>query len=163
MLSFIFIPSQVLALSETFGRADQPWTLPPVPGYQSWRVERGGGDKGGGGLCILYRETLTPHLWTPPVPAHVRHVENERQWFLIDNGKEKLAFLHCYLACQSTKNDDFLQWNEDLFQLMSMEMSKLREHGFVTLCMGDFNSRVGRIQGLENNTPDVNKNEPMFM
>ena len=93
----------------------------------------------------------------------MRYVENERQWFLIDNGKEKLAFLHCYLACQSTKNDDFLQWNEDLFQLMSMEIVKLREHGFVTLCMGDFNSRVGRIPGLEQNTPDKNKNEPMFM
>ena len=120
-------------------------------------------DKGGGGLCILYRETLTPHLWRPPVPCNMSHVENERQWFLVDNGREKLAFLHCYLACQSTRNDDFLQWNEDLFQLMSMEISKLREHGFVILSMGDFNSRVGRIQGLENNTPDVNKNGPMFM
>ena len=93
----------------------------------------------------------------------MKHVENERQWFLIDNGKEKLAFLHCYLACQSSQNENFLQWNEELFQLMSMELSKLRDQGFVTLCMGDFNSRVGRIPGLENNTPDVNKNEPMFM
>ena len=44
-----------------------------------------------------------------------------------------------------------------------MEMTKLREHGFITLCMGDFNSRVGRIPGLEHNTPDVNKNGPMFI
>ena len=85
--------SQVLALSETFGRSDQPWTLPPTPGYQSWRVERGGDDKGGGGLCILYRESFTPHLWTPPVPDNMTHVAKERQWFLIDNGKEKLFFI----------------------------------------------------------------------
>ena len=31
------------------------------------------------------------------------------------------------------------------------------------LAMGDFNSRVGRIPGLENNTPDTNKNTPMFL
>ena len=29
--------------------------------------------------------------------------------------------------------------------------------------MGDFNTRVGRIQGLENNTPDHNQNTPMFL
>ena len=154
---------KVLALSETFGRSDQPWTLPSIPGYLSWRVERGGGDKGGGGLCLLYRESLTPHLWKPPVADTFKYVENERQWFLIDNGVEKLALLHCYLACQSTKSDDFLKWNEDLFQLMTMEITKLGEQGFVTLCMGDFNSRVGRLPGLGNNTPDINKNGPMFM
>ena len=150
-------------MSETFARSDQPWTLPPIPGYSAWRTERGGGDKGGGGLCILYRSTLTPHLWTPPVPSSAKHVENERQWLLIDNGKQKVAFLHCYIACQNSRSDAFIQWNEDLFHLMSMEMTKLREQGFITLCMGDFNSRVGRLPGLEQNTPDINKNGPMFL
>ena len=152
-----------MALSETFGRSDQPWTLPNITGYGSWRTERGGGDKGGGGLCILYRETLTPHHWTPQVQPNLKHIENERQWLLIDNGKEKIALLHCYIACQNNKNDEYLQWNEDLFQLMSNELAKLREHGFMVLCLGDFNSRVGRLPGLENNTPDINKNGPMFI
>ena len=31
------------------------------------------------------------------------------------------------------------------------------------LAMGDFNTRVGEIPGLEGNTPDTNKNLPMFM
>ena len=29
--------------------------------------------------------------------------------------------------------------------------------------MGDFNTRVGELQGLQGNTPDVNRNNPMFM
>ena len=33
----------------------------------------------------------------------------------------------------------------------------------MVLAMGDFNSRVGKITGLEGNTPDINRNQPMFM
>ena len=152
-----------MALSETHLRADQPWTLPEIPGYSCHRTERGGGDKGGGGLCIVYRKELTPHHWVPKVPQNLLHVENERQWLLIDNGKQKCALLHCYLACQTTRHTDYTQWNEDLFHLMLLELLKLKEQGFIILCLGDMNSRVGQIPGMEDNTPDVNKNGPMFM
>ena len=154
---------QVLAISETFGRYDKPWTLPDVPGFASWRTERGGGDKGGGGLCILYKDALKPHHWAPQVPFNLQHIENERQWLLIDNGKEKIALLHCYIACQSTTSNDYMQWNEDLFHLMTLELTKLKDQGFIVLCMGDFNSRIGRVPGLEENTPGINKNGPMFI
>ena len=90
---------------------------------------------------------------------NLQHVMNERQWLLLDNGKARCAFLHCYIACQSTRNDDYIQWNEDLFQLLTQEVIKLREQGFVVLSMGDFNSRVGRIAGLEGNTPDINSQQ----
>ena len=149
-------------MSETFGRSDQPWTLPPVPGYSMVKAERGGGDKGGGGMCILYKEALTPHHWGPKVEDRFKYVENERQWLLVDNGSERFAMLHCYVACQSARNDDYLQWNEDLFELMTNELIRLRKQGFIVLCMGDFNSRIGRVSGLEGNTPDLNKNSPMF-
>ena len=152
-----------MALSETFGRSDQHCTLPPLAGYAAWRTERGGTDKGGGGLCILYKESLSPHQWSPPVPPRLKYIMNERQWLLLDNGKERCAFLHVYIACQSHKSDGFLEWNEDLFHLITQEAFKLRQQGFVVLAIGDFNSRVGRIPGLENNTPDVNRNTPMFL
>ena len=150
-------------MSETFGRADQPWILPEIPGYSCWRKERDAGSKGGGGLCIFYREGLNPHQWSPHVPENLKYIENERQWLLIDSGDKKCALLHCYLACQTTRHDEFTQWNEDLLTLMTQEVVKLKENGFLILCMGDFNSRVGRIPGLEGNTPDVNQNGPMFL
>ena len=152
-----------MAISETFGRSDQHCTLPPFSGYSEWKTERGGTDKGGGGLCILYREGLTPHQWSPLVPPELKYIMNERQWLLLDSGKERLAVLHVYIACQSHKSDGFLQWNEDLFTLLSQEAVKLRQQGFIILALGDFNSRVGRIPGLENNTPDINRNTPMFL
>ena len=150
-------------MSETFCRSDQQSTLPPVPGFTAWKTERGGSDKGGGGLCILYKPNLKPHHWTPHVPPELQYIMNERQWLLLDNGKERCAFLHVYIACQSKKNDDFLKWNEDLFQLLTQEAIILRKQGCIVLSLGDFNSRVGVRPGLENNTPDLNKNTPMFL
>ena len=70
---------------------------------------RSGGDKGGGGLCILYKSSLTPHEWMPEVPEALKYVAKERQWLLVDNGKERVALLHCYVACQSNRNDDFMR------------------------------------------------------
>ena len=125
-----------------------------------WNTERSGSDKGGGGLTMVYRDTLTAHQWSPPVPAKQQYVMNERQWLLLGN---KLAFLHIYIACQTTRNDSYLQWNEDLFELVTKEAILLRRQGICCLAMGDFNTRVGELPGLEGNTKDINNNYPMFM
>ena len=111
---------------------------------------------------MLYRSDLHVHRHFPSVPPESAYLEKERQWLLFGTGKKKVAFLHCYLACQSFKSDAFLQWNEDLFNLLGREAVSLKEQGFAILAMGDFNSRVGRIPGLEGNTPDTNRNSPMF-
>ena len=88
-----------------------------------WNTERGGGDKGGGGLTMVYRDTLTAHQWMPPVPPHQHYVMNERQWLLLGN---KFTFLPVYIACQNNKNESYLQWNEDLFELITKEEILLR-------------------------------------
>ena len=137
--------------------------LDPIDGYNAWSTNRGGSDKGGGGLTFLYRNCLTAHQYTPSVPTNLEYIMNERQWLLVNNGKDHLAFLHTYIACQNNRDDSFLTWNEDLFFLLTQEAKKLKQQGFTVICMGDFNTRVGRIQGLENNTPDHNQNTPMFL
>ena len=147
-------------MSETHGRSDQPGQLDDIPGYHIWNTERGGSDKGGGGLSMIYREELTAHQWTPPVPPAQQYVEKERQWLLLGNN---CAFLHIYIACQSYRNRDFLQWNEDLFALVTAEAMVLRRKGFCCLAMGDFNTRVGELPGLEGNTTDTNDNYPAFV
>ena len=152
-----------MAISETFGRSDQHCDPVQIPGFSTWKTERGGTDKGGGGLCIFYKDALRPHCWSPKVPANLDYVKNERQWLLLTNGQERVAFLHIYVACQSHKNDGYLQWNEDLFHLVTTETIKLRRDGFTVLSLGDFNTRVGCIPGLEQNTPDTNRNTPMFL
>ena len=112
---------------------------------------------------MLYRKSLTAHQWTPPVPANLAYISNERQWLLVEGSKKRCAFLHVYIACQSNSDDSYIQWNEDLFHLITQEAIKLRQQGFITLAMGDFNTRVGQIPGLEGNTPDTNYNTPKFL
>ena len=136
--------------------------LSPIPGYTAWNTNRSGSDKGGGGLTLLYRDNLTAHQYSPDVPSHLQYIMNERQWLLVSNNNEKVAFLHVYIACQSNKSEAFLSWNEDLFFLVGQEAKKLKQQGFIILGMGDFNSRVGALKGLEENTPDTNRNSPMF-
>ena len=111
---------------------------------------------------MLYRDSLTAHQFTPSVPTHLEYISNERQWLLISNETVKVAFLHAYIACQTTRSDDFLQWNEDLFFLLTQEAKSLKQRGFIVMCLGDFNTRVGNLKGLDKNTPDTNRNSPMF-
>ena len=149
-------------MSETHLRADKPYDIPYIEGYTPYNTERKGDDKGGGGLTLLYKSDLPVHPYEPTVPEHLQYVENERQWLLFGAGCRKLAFLHCYLACQSNRHN-FVQWNEDLFFLMGQEAQVLKRQGFMVFALGDFNTRVGQLPGLEGNTDDTNRNYPMFM
>ena len=124
---------------------------------------RAGNEKGGGGLTIFYRKTLSVHRHEPPVPKELQYVMHERQWLLLHNESRKCAFLHCYLACQSSKSNAYLKWNEDLLLLMKQEAQILRQQGFTILALGDFNSRIGQMPGLEFNTPDMNDNSSMSL
>ena len=135
----------------------------PLDGYRAWNSNRGGADKGGGGLTLLYKESLTAHEYCPVVPSNFEFIQNERQWLLISSGHDRIAFLHVYIACQNNRDDSFLAWNESLFALISQEALRLKHQGFTVLALGDFNSRVGAITGLEGNTPDHNRNTPMFL
>ena len=153
---------QVLAVSETHGRADQRQDTVELDGFKSWRTERSGSDKGGGGLCLYYHEDLLPHCWIPEVAPNQSYIKNERQWLLFSDAEVKFAFLHIYIACQTTRNDHYLQWNDDLFSLVTKETIKLRRAGYTVFSLGDYNTRVGQIPGLEGNTSDTNDNTPMF-
>ena len=105
----------MLALCETHGRQESPTTYVPPCGYSQLESARSGNAKQGGGLLLLYRDNLNAHAWVPGVDAASSYVAQERQWLLITGeGGKKLAFLSCYLACQRTSTDAFLEWNIDL-------------------------------------------------
>ena len=123
----------------------------------AWETNRSGYDKGGGGLTLLYRETLSVHKHLPSVPDNLKYIQNERQWLLIVNGSARCAFLHCYMACQTTRNDNYIQWNEDLFYLITQETKALKAQGFMVIAMGDFNTRH-TILNLIKNKEFFNKN-----
>ena len=66
------------------------------------------------------------------------------------------------MACASTGPNDHASWNHDLYSMMLEEISVLRTRGFAIIAPGDFNVKVGRIPGLEENTDTLNSNSNMF-
>ena len=73
-------------------------------------------------MLLLYKASLSAHPWLPTVDAASSYVAQERQWLLVTgHGGRKLAFLSCYLACQRTTTNAFLEWNRDLYTLMIKE------------------------------------------
>ena len=87
-----------MAISETMKRNDKSSEITAPKGFTTWRVEREGHAKGGGGLCIMYKESLDPHRWNPSVPEDLKYVSKERQWLLFDGPQGRLTFLHVYMA-----------------------------------------------------------------
>ena len=47
--------------------------------------------------------------------------------------------------------------------MITEETLLLKAQGFSILALGDFNTRVGQMSGLQDNLPDTNKNFPMFL
>ena len=68
----------------------------------------------------------------------------------------------CYLACASGGPHNHHKWNTDMYLMMTTEIISLRNRGFAIIALGDFNSKVGQIPGLEGNTPNHNANTPLF-
>ena len=147
----------MFAVSETHFSLGVPHERPEIDGYNSWFNERGPGDKQGGGLALYYAKNLHAHCYTPAVVQEHSYLNSERQWLLLESSQHKIAFLSCYLACVSTLGD-FRSWNRDLYSMMTAEVIKLRSLGFLVLCLGDFNARVGVLPGLEDNDPSENAN-----
>lgn len=150
-------------MSETHTRGDvpSPGSIDfKSMGFKEWRTERCGSSKGGGGLLMLYKDELQAHQWDPHVTDDYQYIKKERQWLIIGG---KTAFLHIYVACETKRPTNFEQWNQDLFSLVTQEALILRQQGMCCLALGDFNTRVGKIRGLEGNLPGTNTNYPAFM
>ena len=128
----------VLCVSETHYRSDIPQAKVEFGQYDVFRSERSSGQKGGGGLSIYYKKSLQVHNYTPVVPTECSHLSNERQWLLLQLGSQKVAILHCYLACVSSKSDDFKDWNMMMYQMMSSEAQQLKARNFAIVCLGNF-------------------------
>ena len=117
----------MLCLSETHGRLKSPTSYIPPSGYCHLESTRGGNDKQGGGLLLIYKSTLDAHPWVPSVEPSKAYIAKERQWLLINgSGGRKLAVLSCYLACQRSDHDRFVSWNEDMYALMAHECQILK-------------------------------------
>ena len=89
--------------------------LNPCLGYNIHFCERGGDEKKGGGLCVIWKKDVNLVPWDFVVPKEKENVAKERQWYLLATRGTKYAIMNVYLAFETTTNRN---WNDDLTSLM---------------------------------------------
>ena len=76
--------------------------------------------------------------------------------FYENNSNVALCFV--YLAAE-VGGDNFQVWNAELCAMLQAEFSTLREDGYTSSLVGDFNGHIGAdSQGIPGNNRDINSN-----
>ena len=121
-------------------------------------LERGFGDKGGGGKMILTSKRLVCRSWAPDLKDN-EWVGNERAWTLVHNGGCKLAICSIYMAAEVVANNDFRAWNDCVYGILAGEVQCLKNDGYDVMVIGDLNGHIGSgPEGIEGNRPGINSN-----
>ena len=134
-----------------------------IPEYDVVDVRRSdlAGDKEGGGILVYSKQAgnvkYRERTFKIRKKEH-RHVQTERVWMVAKTGKSKWAFGFVYIA-QQKKNDEFGEWNNSIYQVLSEEMAKLKSEGYKIYLAGDFNGWVGAGKGgVPGNDVRINQN-----
>ena len=140
-----------------------------LPGFQVFETRRDRGDKAGGGIACLVRETLgigfcrlDPKIEKPDL----QYVSKERLWVTYNSSEGKTAVASVYLGWNAS-DDRHLEWNMGILEVLEDEVRDLREKGYRVVLQGDFNSWVGSDlsrRGIPGNSPALpNANGDLFL
>ena len=152
-----------LALQETKFTVE---ALPPnldIEGYQHYVKERSETDKKGGGLIMYYKSEIPVRTWTRPGKNATLVTANETQWIMLETQTSKMAIANVYLACQSSKNRNYMEWNLEIYNELKADIEVLRGLNFAIFLVGDFNGWTGIQRGMEGNNPVVNENGRLLL
>ena len=153
----------ILALQETKFTVE---ALPPhleIEGYHHYVTERTEHDKKGGGLIMYYKSEIPIRTWKRPGKSTSSPTANETQWILLETTTSKMAIANVYLACQSSKNRNYLDWNMEIYNDLKADVGVLRDLNFAIFLVGDFNGWTGVQKGMEGNNPIVNENGKLLL
>ena len=153
----------VLELQETKVNVDN---LPPsmdIEEYDYAVNERTSDQKPGGGLVIYWKDSLPGRIWTNPKMHKNSKAQTEVQWLLLETGTSRLAVANIYLACVSSKNKNYLEWNTEIYNQLQEDITVLRDLCFGIIMMGDYNARIGKYAGMEENHAQINDNRKLLL
>ena len=140
--------------------------LPPnlqIEGYYHHVKERSEKDKKGGGLIMYYKTEIPIRTWKRPGKNVALATVNETPWIMLETKTSKMAIANVYMACQSSKNKNFMDWNMKIYNELKADVEVLRDLNFAIFMVGDFNGWTGKQRGMEGNNPVVNENGRMLL
>ena len=147
----------IMCVVETHMRQGSNEDLSSLNKHTVYLKERLGSEKKGGGLITIVKPGLNHLRWEPPLPMH-HYLDAERDWVLIHENSKKLAFCSIYMAAEIA-DSRFLVWNNDLYAMITAELSLLRDDGYLCIFLGDFNGHIGNdLNGIVGNNRDINNN-----
>ena len=121
-------------------------------------LERGMGLKKGGGKLVLRSERLNCLVWNPEVEGS-EWISSERVWILVHNNNCKIAICSVYMAAEVTANNEYIAWNDCIYEALQGEVRSRTEDGYLCMIIGDMNAHVGTPpDGIEGNRPGTNTN-----
>ena len=148
----------ILGVLETHTRVSNHEDLSMFNGYRTVTIERGYGDKLGGGILVLIKQGIKHSLWSPEDTDNP-HTVKEKVWIRIHEGESRLAFGFVYMAAQVPGTEEFKQWNEKMYVSLQKDIDQLHVEGYEAVIMGDLNGHIGNGEdGIPGNLPNVNFN-----
>ena len=148
----------VVMVDETHFKKNSNLDLSAFDVYSPICIERGFGDKQGGGKMVLFSKKFQTIKWLPSIDEN-EWVNNERVWILIQNSLCKVAICSVYMACESPINPGFKTWNDIIYSEIGKELKILEKDGYKCAIVGDLNAHVGvPPRGIEGNREGVNYN-----
>ena len=153
----------ILFMSETKRSDDDFWKGPRIPGYAWQELNRTAGQKNGGGLAVMYKEDRTIATWEG-LPSD-EEISRERMWITYNSGTEKYGFIHAYLACETSRRQEFYENNVQLLSIITSEIEYLRSLDFKIVLCGDLNAWTGvtGVHGMIGNRTTVNQNGQLLI
>ena len=148
----------IIGLVETHIRENNHEDLSMFHGYRHITVERGYGEKAGGGILLLVKEGIRHSAWNPIYPE-TPGTEKEKAWILLHSGEIQIAIGFVYMAAQVPGNEGYKTWNNNMYLSLQKDLEKLKVDGYEAYIFGDFNGHVGCGEdGIDGNQPSVNFN-----
>ena len=158
---------EILGILETHHREEDTKSV-KIPGYKTFESRRSdlAGDKEGGGIMVLAKETDGIKIEEKRFKIKNKELEfvsKERMWVTARTGADKIAVGFVYIGHQSS-TDKWGEWNDGIYEVLEEEVKKLQDQGYKVLLKGDFNGWVGcGEEGVPGNRVEVNKNGERFL
>ena len=148
----------LLMIDETHFKKDSNIDLTAFSNYSPIFIERNFGLKQGGGKMILFSDRIKATKWAPS-EGSTEWINSERTWILVHNGKSRIAICSVYMACETVLNNDYKDWNDQIYAAIEKELITLKLDGYKCTIIGDLNAHVGLPPaGIEGNRTGVNNN-----
>ncbi len=107
---------------------------------------------------VLRSERLNCLVWNPEVEGS-EWISSERVWILVHNNNCKIAICSVYMAAEVTANNEYIAWNDCIYEALQGEVRSRTEDGYLCMIIGDMNAHVGTPpDGIEGNRPGTNTN-----